>query len=266
MDGESVKGKIFVGGLFIVEKSELNYGYSFEPKILALNRDRSIIDMWNFYIQTAKIWNETINDKKWFNKFTDLLNENASEVEKISYYGSQEIAQKVYSNFINKYGENSYPVYNESRENALHFMGINAVSVSRSVSLLLKPIIGSIEDKIKEYNNNPITIISEDELTFNEKKYIQTSFKLIRAVDPQRDYPYKVVKFAGEFLGRWEMEEKIVLLDRNSLVDLRTCLMTVVHEVCHDIAGDGEAIFHAEVEELWSKIALYLLRLEMAVF
>lgn len=58
LDEDHLKGKVFVGGLFVSEIADLRYGYNFSPDRLRLDRDRETLSTFDITYQTSKLWED----------------------------------------------------------------------------------------------------------------------------------------------------------------------------------------------------------------
>lgn len=100
------KGKIFIKGLYVCTKKNLQYGYNFNPSTLRINRDRNITEDFDTQWATSKLWNNI--DESLDYKLLELININCPDV---SYLNSQSYNKRdlVYTEFRKEYG-NSIPI------------------------------------------------------------------------------------------------------------------------------------------------------------
>ena len=80
---EQYENKIYVKGLYIGELKGLKYGYSFEPSMIKIGRDRNLVNSFDVYWALSKyIWNSVdYSDEKVCNIVKELIKEEAKEVE-----------------------------------------------------------------------------------------------------------------------------------------------------------------------------------------
>ncbi len=64
LDEEHLRGKIFVGGLYVCKIESLKYGYNFAPGAVSLNRDRSMLYEWEVTGVTSRLWAVSENPKQ----------------------------------------------------------------------------------------------------------------------------------------------------------------------------------------------------------
>lgn len=60
------KGKVYVAGLFVCEIPALEYGYSFSPGTISLDRDRGLVPTFEVTSVAAKLWSKTTDLAKLY--------------------------------------------------------------------------------------------------------------------------------------------------------------------------------------------------------
>ena len=129
---ERFAGKIFVKGLYVCRKEQLQYGYDLEPTLISLDRDRGLVDSFNLQYRLGSLLIHTENlefiekvkdvwDGYYIRCFDDMNSPNISEVY-----------DKSLKKFITKYGEDAIPCTDTERFNRLKKRGYNAVMVTEN--------------------------------------------------------------------------------------------------------------------------------------
>lgn len=88
LDEAYLRGRIFVGGLFVCKIDPLKFGYNFSPHRVKLNRDRSMVSEWEVKYEAAKLWTESED----FDQVYELAEAGAPDVEQLEghlQYGSR---------------------------------------------------------------------------------------------------------------------------------------------------------------------------------
>jgi hypothetical protein len=88
------KGRVYIGGLFICEKSDLEYGYNFAPNVIQIDRDRNTLPDIDLLWETSRLLNKSVDT----DTIVDLIVSNKPDVE---YYSStvptsSDLADKVF--------------------------------------------------------------------------------------------------------------------------------------------------------------------------
>lgn len=131
------KGKVYVNGLYVCHKSNLKYGYDFVPSLIKLDRDRGLIDSFDLQYALGKLLVETrdldfLNHIKgyWDGTYIRCFLDNNKMIAEGVYADS-------YNNFVERYGKDAIPTFDESRFNHLKKMGHNVALVSYSEHQLI---------------------------------------------------------------------------------------------------------------------------------
>ena len=106
LDDEENKGRIFVGGLFICKESRLkDIGIDFKPKVVRLERDRSMVNSFDVQWYAARMIEEL--------KDTEITKHALNSYSGIyinSYNIPRELKDEITEEFINEHGMKAVPV------------------------------------------------------------------------------------------------------------------------------------------------------------
>ena len=109
---KELKGKVFINGLFVEDLGyKFEYGYNLTAKTMKLDRDRQSVKGYDFNSITANLMCEYAN-KGGADKIADAIENKSSEVTTINFgfNYSEGLSKELTKRFIDKNGENSFPV------------------------------------------------------------------------------------------------------------------------------------------------------------
>ncbi|MCM1412338.1 MAG: hypothetical protein NC305_17610 [Lachnospiraceae bacterium] len=127
LDGEEYKGRIFVGGLFICTESRLDIGIDFKPKVVRLERDRTMVNSFDVQWYAARMIEELKDaelTKKSLGSYSGTY---------INYYSvPNAIRDEITEEFISEHGAKAVPVANQGDMEKLKKKGYKPVIVSEA--------------------------------------------------------------------------------------------------------------------------------------
>ncbi|MDD3251791.1 MAG: hypothetical protein PHV18_04430 [Lachnospiraceae bacterium] len=127
IEDEQYKGKVFVGGLYICTEPRLDIGIDFKPKVVRLERDRSMVNSFDIQWYASRMIEEL--------KDADLTKRslNSYSGTYINQYAiPEELKSEVAEDFINQYGAKAVPVANQSDMEGMKKRGYKPVIVSEA--------------------------------------------------------------------------------------------------------------------------------------
>lgn len=124
LDDEENKGCIFVGGLFICKEPRLDIGIDFKPKVVRLERDRSMVNSFDVQWYAARMIEE-LKDAETTKRSLDSY----SGVYINSYSISSELKDEIAEEFINQHGAKAVPVSSQADMEKLKKRGYKPVIV-----------------------------------------------------------------------------------------------------------------------------------------
>lgn len=265
LDGDSVKGCLFVGGIFIQKKENYWYGYNFNPGGITLNRDRTIIDGWSLEYHVAQIWNYLGSDKiGHIEAIEKMLIYSAPDVIgfRNTYYCSESLATLLADRFREQYGEKSHPITHVEQAQALSYANVRGIATNEVYCKVLEKVFGTVKEITEKSNKTPIKEISIYSLNPDEHNNLNIAMGLVQREDV-KPANVRIAEFVSEdTLGRTIMKDNTILLARKILKDFKETLRILVHEYTHIThnVGDNDAFFHEKQEQLWSSIVDRLLK------
>lgn len=131
-------GCIYVEGLFVCKKEEIQWGYDFKANVVKLDRDRGLVDTTDLKFVIAKLItglkdvefvSKNINnpDLKFVHVYLD------SEVSK-----SKKLSDRVYSDFVEKYGDDAITVDSTEEFNIKANAGMKPVMVNTNIKNIIE--------------------------------------------------------------------------------------------------------------------------------
>lgn len=145
--GEEFKGKVFVAGLYICSEPALEIGIDFKPKIVRLERDRSMVNSFDIKWYAARMVEETKDAetiKKSLNSYSGTFIE--------SYRVPPDLRDEVAEEFINQYGAKAVPVSSQEDIEGMKKRGYKAVIVSEAKKkvILESELYSDVKQELKK--------------------------------------------------------------------------------------------------------------------
>jgi hypothetical protein len=165
-----VKGKLFVGGIFVMNIPGYEMSFNFKPAHLPLNRDRKSVEGWQLASNTASLIKELLQPTEVAN----LIEKNAPDVQFLYAKDNVvDIADVCYENLVEKHGEDVVVCQWYDDQEKLEERGYkNVVNVSHSnyyevvkksprYQQKLQELTEHLDDPVEEDDRDPITILED---------------------------------------------------------------------------------------------------------
>lgn len=160
------KGKLYVKGLYVCSKPQMQFGWDLTPELINLDRDRGLVDSFDLQYSLGKVIIQLKNvdflnrvRKVWDGYYTRCF-ASSSDADFASVY------EQAYMDFKKKYGEYAVPCSTNGDFNRLKASGYNAVMVSENdhyyisrsstyssgtnSAVKVKPLIDSVDEWYSE--------------------------------------------------------------------------------------------------------------------
>ena len=262
--GAEHKGRVYVRGIFVQYLEGLSYGYDLVHA--DLDRDRRMVAQWDLRYRLRTLWQEAMGQRPdLFSKFSDMLDNQASDLEGVDEYGAtylpQNIREKVAQTFKDRHGETAVPVATLSESAEIGHLGKFGVVVNKSLSAVLQSIMGTTEEVKENLRKESTKLFSWGEFTASEQANLMRAIALVNdagvpvSLDDVDVTVFRDTKIQGMCTnGR-------ILIAKPLLTGLQVLLLTLVHELAHKTtgAGDGTKQHVAEIERIWSCVTTSLL-------
>ena len=260
-------GDIYAKGIWVCRKPDLPYGYDLQQ--LQLDRDRRLVDDWEFGYEAAKVWtgildNEEADGQLYRNVYARMLVGEAVDLGKLSSYAESQHCEAIASIFEESYGKKARPVVSAEQANTLEFYGLKGVVVPQALRDLLAGHYGSFDDIVNKALKNSGAYIPRDEMTPVEQRNFDAALRILFLADvasmEELTSVVKPIEFIGDSapLGLWMNGEEI-RINRDILGSLTKTLGTIVHEVAHDAGRDGTLGHRSKQEMIWEKVSEVLI-------
>lgn len=260
--GEKAKGHIFVKGIYVSTDTKLEYGYDIANA--ELDRDRKMVDPWDFRFRARDILSEAAGKEPELIKgLVNVLEKQTPEALGFDNGGSAYLPEKVtnliVADFTSKHGTNAVPVKTLGESKDLDHLGKKGVVVSESMAAVLTLKMPSVE-KVKEALREETTArYGWHDLNDKEKASLTDAVNLVNAsgaIDIDLD-EIDVVDFSSDDLRGLYKDGRVVIA-RKLVEDADLCLATLVHEAAHQAGGDGDKSHVATIEKVWCGIVSHL--------
>lgn len=127
LDDEKYVGRIFVGGLHICRDQRLDIGIDFKPKIVRLERDRSMVNSFDVQWYAARMIEELKDSET-----TKKALESYSGVYINSHSVPAELRDEIAEDFMNTHGAKAVPVSDQEDMEKIKKRGYKPVIVSQA--------------------------------------------------------------------------------------------------------------------------------------
>lgn len=255
---ETMKGHTFVKGIYVSTDTKLQFGY--DLKAAELDRDRKMVDTWDFRIRVRDILTEAAMKEPvgMIPAAFKILEQQTPEAGGFdgvyAPYVKEELASAMATHFSAKFGTDAVPVRTMAESKDLDHYGKKGIVVSASMAdvLALKlPTVASVKDSLKD---EVMELFGWHDLTAEEKDSLSEALQLINeaGVTLALDSVSVVLFRSPDLCGLYK--DGAVKLARKRLLPMKTCLLTLVHEVSHRAGSDGAYNHIDAVEQLWSDI------------
>lgn len=127
LEGNGYQGCVFVGGLFICKEPGLEFGIDFKPKVVRLERDRSMVNSFDIKWYAARMVEELKDAglmKQSLNSYSGTYIE--------SYRVPSELRDEIAEDFINEHGAKAAPVSSQADVEGMKKRGYKPVIVSEA--------------------------------------------------------------------------------------------------------------------------------------
>lgn len=137
---EGQKGRIYVGGLFVTFQKEYQFGYSFTPATMPVDRDRRMVCDYSLAGATSRIW----AGKESYSEIVQLVMKRAVDVRYLDYYiyGSTPLVSAIVNQFDKEHGIGTIPCSTDDEIKEAQAGGRKWVLVPE----MLRKLIGKVRD------------------------------------------------------------------------------------------------------------------------
>jgi hypothetical protein len=243
------KGRVFVKGIWVCDKPNLDHGYDLHD--VSLDRDRRIMDTWDIQYQAGKILSHVAQEDAAMlaQIFQDLVADKA-DVEHIHYHDG-EIKDALAAQFHATYGDKAVAVENAAEATKVEHYGLKGVVVPKGLREVVVGVDGTVEHVIKKAMDTCGAYLTDEDLDPAERKVWRLAKGILTltglTVDPAttRVYDFRVPNAP---LGTFNHGTGEIRINRQILKDGPQAVVTLAHEIAHRDGRDG-TLDHRSAEE-----------------
>lgn len=156
---EEQKGKVYVNGLSVDIRCDLEYGYNFKAKYITLERDRKTCDAWNARFYTSKMLAQAmVNGDIEINVIKQMVERDSDDIYQMDMMNNDtEHVKKMLIEQFDKQNDTSIaiPVRNEEESRKVRAFGGVPVVVPYRVGQIMS---SEINDRIEALSENPLRV------------------------------------------------------------------------------------------------------------
>lgn len=256
-----LKGNIYVKGMFVCH-TDSYFGY--DSKYADIDRDRRMISDRDSV--TAGLLTQALNSGYLTDKIYQMLHAEDSETRCL-YYGLNEAATaKILDKFQEQYGEDAFPVTEETQVTELSHVGKKGVKVPRNLVAVLSAQMGSYRDTLTKLRMGVAHTYQLEELTEAEREVFEKASTLLNqalhmSTIPSSINETRVVDFVYDKLrGTYDPTDESIRLSRKMLSSVPAALTVLIHEAAHVRGYDGSKSHEDAISELTERVFSLLLK------
>lgn len=124
------KGKVYLGGLFVMHSADLHYGYNILPEYLSLERDRNTLNDFDLHWVLKDLWLAASYEGDGLEIAVDLVFESAPDIRFIhnaAVHKDHPLIQSIYDMFVLLYGKDFIVVEHQREADALGYSGLGLI-------------------------------------------------------------------------------------------------------------------------------------------
>lgn len=266
-------GCVYVKGIAVSERSDLEYGYDLHD--VTLDRDRRVLgsydrreaiaSLWSAAYDEAsgpaqgeiagRVWDMIIRESADVAGFTDAVSWDCSEI-----YRWPGLTTAIIDRYVAAFGGDAVPVTLQSEAGELEYFGAKAVVTTKILARIAAVHTGTADAAKHRLANATLRQFTLPDLSPAEREAVRWSCGVMRdagLVLPMTSV--RVVEFRSPtLLGQAHGDH--VQIARSVLADRFVTLQVLVHEHAHNVTreGDGKKGHVDAIESMWLLIARVL--------
>lgn len=257
---QELQGNLYVKGIFVQNDPRLHYAYNFSN--IDVDRDRKMINSWELEWSLVTLWkavlSSEVGDLDMYNRVLSLLESDSFDLKGFSSSTSSSGLPESFITFISewfhtKYGKDAIAVTDLLESRAIEHFGKQGIVVSKQLSCVI--LNGNTIESIKtSLANEIVERFGWHQLDKIERNNIDESIELINSTRVSIQISnIEIVTFRSDSLYGVFDNGKIII-NKKILSNKKKTLRTFVHEVAHNVGGDGSKSHVNLIEEIWSDI------------
>lgn len=154
---KDIQGKVYVGGLWVMDEKSLLYSYDFNPDVLPLNRDRKAIDSWDLTWATSQMWEYVGSDAKGLREVATMLRDEVIDVKLGQHHYPDRIKNACYELFVEDNGDVLIATSNSEKD--------SLSTANKKVDFYsATPYISLVKGSTEYYKSLEESVVEEEEI------------------------------------------------------------------------------------------------------
>jgi len=133
LDEDYLRGRVFVGGLWVCDMQGLEYGYNFSPDRIRLDRDRGLASTFDITWESSRLWEDHGDNEKLYNN----ISRRGLDTQYVRL-SNPDVSRYVVDRYMNEHGPDTIPVATDVEANRLQQTGHKVARVPDAVRDLLR--------------------------------------------------------------------------------------------------------------------------------
>jgi hypothetical protein len=272
LTGDTEKGALYVGGIEVERREDMQVGYDFSPSAVRTDRDRRMINSFDLSCHVGGAWIDALQqDLITPVDFLSRLMEESFDATAIGdRYCNLETQRRVATAWQETYGPLTVPVSSHGDADRASHLGRVGRIVNKAVCAFFahSPEL-SLEGLSSQQRTDVVRGYAVSELNPAEQQNLTAAIRLIdRSVHSIGTEPIAqrtaVVDFkADDLLGTHSCNEDTgeseIRVARKTLDTFAGVVRVLVHEAAHDLGGDGNVSHERAEGKLFSAIVADLI-------
>lgn len=265
------KGRLYVGGIYVMTNPELLYGYDLPPEDFKLDRDRDNVRSYELNQTMAVFWQSVFVDAFEagdVHKQKSLIDKFASVEKEFS-----QIKVTVRAKFVDclvellksQHGTDMFPVSDYKSMQMAREAGIVATMIKEPIYSFVSSRFPSLVELAKEKKQEVVRSWSSDSLELDDKASLMWAWRLVRRAAKKR-YPKILMDVPIPQVAEFHSDDiegvnagGLIFVSRSVIKDKGRLVVTLVHEYVHQmVERHGEAML-AACEQLYEEIITELM-------
>lgn len=245
--GERHRGRVYSKGVFVMQRSDLLYGYNLE---LTLNRDRHMVEEHDLRSRIGGLLNDGLATKSsaLFDNLVREVVDGGQQLETQDAYSSlvynQSFCEAVWEHWQTHYGV-MYPAESSQQIEELAELGVTGLMTSPLVARIIRNYMGTIENLRASKDSEVLTIYPVESLLGKEQRIVRRLESLFSGLFSDWRLSLRVVDFGGK-PSAW-LRDPIDTLDiaRDALQEPNELLPEICRVLATMQSKDWEASYSA---------------------
>lgn len=269
---DSEKGSIYVGGIAVEHKGELQAGYNFKPSDVRTDRDRRMANSFDLDYHLGNAWIEALEREliEPVHLLSRLMVESLDASAIADRYCDPHQRDRVAAAWRDLHGTGVIPVANLAEAAEAGHLGVGGLVVNKAVCAFFSGHQDlSLQVLRSQRRTDVVRTYRVDELTQEERRNLCIATGLIDRVAPSVDLlpiapRTTVVDFlADDLLGTHGPQpgcpQPQIRVARKALASFQSAIKVLVHETAHDKGGDGDVRHERAEGELFAAAVAHVL-------